>query len=163
MSIVYFFFFWDRVSLGSFGWFGTHSVDQAGLELRNPPTSAYWALGLKVSSTTAWLPCSPFKCQNKCSFGDQHILMWESWVQSENETERHIHILGTFGRAVSALTCWALTSPKFFLKINKRHHLAFTCQKTVINKDNFYYLLWPINRKKKIWTKRAIKGLERCM
>jgi hypothetical protein len=39
----FFFFFWvlrDRVSLCSPGYPGTHSVDQAGLELRNLPASA---------------------------------------------------------------------------------------------------------------------------
>jgi hypothetical protein len=43
------------------GWFfsrqdfsGTHSVDQAGLELREPPASASQLLGLKVCATT---PC----------------------------------------------------------------------------------------------------------
>jgi hypothetical protein len=35
-----FFVFWYRVSLFSSGCPGTHSVDQAGLELRNPPASA---------------------------------------------------------------------------------------------------------------------------
>jgi hypothetical protein len=35
-----FFFFRDRVSLCSPGCPETHSVDQAGLELRNPPASA---------------------------------------------------------------------------------------------------------------------------
>jgi hypothetical protein len=34
----------------------THSVDQAGLELRNPPASAFQVLGLKVCATTAWFP-----------------------------------------------------------------------------------------------------------
>jgi hypothetical protein len=33
---------------------GTHSVDQAGLELRNLPASASQVLGLKVCTTTAW-------------------------------------------------------------------------------------------------------------
>jgi hypothetical protein len=33
-------FFWGRVSLYSPGCPGTHSVDQAGLKLRNPPASA---------------------------------------------------------------------------------------------------------------------------
>jgi hypothetical protein len=33
---------------------GTHFVDQAGLELRNPPASASGVLGLKVCATT---PC----------------------------------------------------------------------------------------------------------
>jgi hypothetical protein len=43
--------FRDRVSLYSPGCPGTHSVDQAGLELRNPPASASQVLGLKGSST----------------------------------------------------------------------------------------------------------------
>jgi hypothetical protein len=48
----FFFFFRDRVSLCSPGYPGTHSVDQAGLELRNPPASASRVLGLKVCATT---------------------------------------------------------------------------------------------------------------
>jgi hypothetical protein len=47
------FVFRDRVSLCSPGFPGTHSVDQAGLELRNPPVSASQMLGLKASDTTA--------------------------------------------------------------------------------------------------------------
>jgi hypothetical protein len=47
--------FRDRVSLCSPGCPGTHSVDQAGLELRNPPASASRVLGLKVCATTAQL------------------------------------------------------------------------------------------------------------
>ena len=42
-----FFLFWDRVSLCSPGCPGTHFVDQAGLELRNPPAFASRVLGLK--------------------------------------------------------------------------------------------------------------------
>jgi hypothetical protein len=38
-------FFWDRVSLNSCDHPGTHYVDQAGLELRNPPASASQVLG----------------------------------------------------------------------------------------------------------------------
>jgi hypothetical protein len=45
-------FFQDRVSLYSPGCPGTHFVDQAGLELRNPPASASWVLGLKECATT---------------------------------------------------------------------------------------------------------------
>jgi hypothetical protein len=45
-------FFQDRVSLYSPGCPGTHFVDQAGLELRNPPASASQVLGIKVSATT---------------------------------------------------------------------------------------------------------------
>jgi hypothetical protein len=48
--------FRDRVSLCSPGCPGTHSVDQAGLKLRNPPASAFQVLGLKVCATTArWI------------------------------------------------------------------------------------------------------------
>jgi hypothetical protein len=43
------FCFRDRVSLWSPG---THSVDQAGLELRNPRASASQVLGLKACATT---------------------------------------------------------------------------------------------------------------
>jgi hypothetical protein len=43
----------DRVSLYSSGCPGTHSVDQAGLELRNPPAPASEVLGLKACATTA--------------------------------------------------------------------------------------------------------------
>jgi hypothetical protein len=44
--------FQDRVSLCSPGCPGTHSVDQAGLELRNLPASASRVLGLKACATT---------------------------------------------------------------------------------------------------------------
>jgi hypothetical protein len=50
---VFVFVFRDRVSLYSPGCPGTHSVDQAGLELRNLPASQ--VLGLKVCTTTACL------------------------------------------------------------------------------------------------------------
>jgi hypothetical protein len=50
--------FQDRVSLYSPGCPGTHFVDQAGLELRNPPASASQVLGLKVCATTAPLSLS---------------------------------------------------------------------------------------------------------
>jgi hypothetical protein len=49
---VYFLFFRDRVSLCSPGCPGTHFVDQAGLELRNPPASVSRVLGLKACATT---------------------------------------------------------------------------------------------------------------
>jgi hypothetical protein len=44
--------FRDRVSLYNPGCPGTHFVDQAGLELRNPPVSASRVLGLKACATT---------------------------------------------------------------------------------------------------------------
>jgi hypothetical protein len=48
----FFLVFRDGVSLCSPGCPGTHFVDQAGLELRNPPASASLVLGLKVYATT---------------------------------------------------------------------------------------------------------------
>jgi hypothetical protein len=53
--VVVVWFFQDRVSLCSPGCPGTHSVDQAGLELRNPPASASQVLGLKACATTTQL------------------------------------------------------------------------------------------------------------
>ena len=47
------FFFRDRVSLCSPGCPGTHSVDQAGLELRNLPASASQVLEIKACNTTS--------------------------------------------------------------------------------------------------------------
>ena len=44
------FVFRDRVSLYSPGCPGTLSVDQAGLELRNPPASASQVLGLQAQA-----------------------------------------------------------------------------------------------------------------
>ena len=48
-----YYFFGDRVSLYSPGRPGTYPVDQAGLELRDPPASASQVLGLKACTTTA--------------------------------------------------------------------------------------------------------------
>jgi hypothetical protein len=48
-------------SLCSPGCPGTHSVDQAGLELRNLPASASQVLGLKACATTARLIYLLFK------------------------------------------------------------------------------------------------------
>jgi hypothetical protein len=44
--------FQNRVSLYSLGCPGTHSVDQAGLKLRNSPASTSRVLGLKACTTT---------------------------------------------------------------------------------------------------------------
>ena len=49
-----FIYFEDRVHLCSPGCPGTHSLDQAGLDLRNLPASTCQALGLKVCATTGW-------------------------------------------------------------------------------------------------------------
>jgi hypothetical protein len=64
------FVFRNRVSLYSPGCPGTHFVDQAGLELRNPPASASWELGLKTCATTpGWK-----------EFLDWHLLTGHSYV-----------------------------------------------------------------------------------
>ena len=57
-----FLIFWDRVSLYSPGCPGTYSVDQSGLELRNPPASASQVLGLKACTTTTRLHQLFFYC-----------------------------------------------------------------------------------------------------
>jgi hypothetical protein len=44
--------FFQAGFLCSLGYHGTHSVDQAGLKLRNPSASASQVLGLKVCATT---------------------------------------------------------------------------------------------------------------
>jgi hypothetical protein len=44
----------DRVSLCILGCSGTHSIDQAGLDLRDSPASASPVLGLKACTTTTW-------------------------------------------------------------------------------------------------------------
>jgi hypothetical protein len=46
--------FRGKVFLNGPGCPGTHSVDQADLELRNLPASASQLLGLKACGTTAW-------------------------------------------------------------------------------------------------------------
>ena len=51
------FVFRDRVSLCSPSYPGTHSVGQAGLELRNLSASASQVLGLKACTT---MPCSTY-------------------------------------------------------------------------------------------------------
>jgi hypothetical protein len=48
----WFFFEIGFLSLCSPGCSGTHSVDKAGLKLRNPPASASQVLGLKACATT---------------------------------------------------------------------------------------------------------------
>jgi hypothetical protein len=57
-----FLFFQDKISLCSLGCPGTHFVDQAGLELRNPPASASRVLGSKACATT---PRYKMKFKNK--------------------------------------------------------------------------------------------------
>ena len=62
MTLKHYFFEFSRLgfSMSIPGCPGTHSVYQAGLELRNPPASASQVLGLKVCDITARLILSTF-------------------------------------------------------------------------------------------------------
>jgi hypothetical protein len=62
-------FFQDRASLCSSGCPETHSVDQAGLELRNPPAPAFQVLGLKACATTACLNLHFLRCGQNPELG----------------------------------------------------------------------------------------------
>jgi hypothetical protein len=68
LFFVFVLFFRDRVSLCSPGCPGTPSVDQAGLELRNPPASAFQVLGLKACATTARLEIVSYNAHVMCGF-----------------------------------------------------------------------------------------------
>jgi hypothetical protein len=78
--------FRDRISLCSPGCPGTHSVDQAGLELRNPPASASQVLGLKACATTAWLYlfvdfiCLSVRGSRVYTGGHGHFCLCTTWV-----------------------------------------------------------------------------------
>jgi hypothetical protein len=79
LSDIFFFFgFLRQCSLYSPGYPGTHSVDQAGLELRNPLASVSPVLGLKVCATTPSFHSSLFVnvyC-NDLFLG----LVWSLWL-----------------------------------------------------------------------------------
>jgi hypothetical protein len=59
-KVLFFFFSQDTVFLCSPGCPRIHSIDQAGLKLRDLPASASQVLGLNACATTAWLE-RPFK------------------------------------------------------------------------------------------------------
>jgi hypothetical protein len=74
--------FRDRVSLRSPGCPGTHFVDQAGLELRNPPASASPVLRLKACATTPSLCPSLLMAYGSLSTGK-----FQSSVYTPNVTD----------------------------------------------------------------------------
>jgi hypothetical protein len=96
--VLFFVLFWDRISLYSPGCPGTHSVDQAGLELRNLPASAFQVLGLKV-------------CTNMPSWHNLLILVFrkQRWRQRSRERKRG----GCRGRQISVSSIIAWSIPYF--------------------------------------------------
>jgi hypothetical protein len=111
LGISFSFFFWDRVSLYSPGCPGTHSVDQASLEVRNPPTSASRVLGLKVCATTAQ-PVGNFLPVGTSSRADQPWhgnSMLSSWSGGSLVTQLHENDGG--GAWGGQLRRWESNSP----------------------------------------------------
>jgi hypothetical protein len=86
------FFFFFSVYLFSLGCPGTHSVDQAGLKLRNPPASASQVLGLKVCATTARFCHFVFKihlfCADECFC--MYVYLWTTYMLA-TQKEDQIH------------------------------------------------------------------------
>jgi hypothetical protein len=70
--------FWDRISLYSPGHPGTHCIDQAVLELRDPPVSVSWLLELNAC-TAAWQYLLFYYCVKSCL----HV-MWCAVLQGRN-------------------------------------------------------------------------------
>jgi hypothetical protein len=106
-------FFRDRVSLCSPGCPGTHFVDQADLELRNPPASASQVLGLKALATTTQLffflrfiyfyICELLSSDTpEEGIGSHYRWLWATmWLLGIE--------LRTSGRTASALNLWAIS------------------------------------------------------
>jgi hypothetical protein len=93
---VFVFVFENRVSHCSPGCPGTHSVDQAGLKLRNPPVSASQVLGLKTCTTTDWPKATLIKENMQlglaCSFrGLVHYK--HGWMQADTVLEKELRVL----------------------------------------------------------------------
>jgi hypothetical protein len=95
--------FQDRVSLYSPGCPGTHSVDQAGLKLRNPPVSASQVLGLKACATMPG--SSPPLLKNKTK---QNKTKQNKTKQNKIKRTRTFTSLGEFYKQQSIST----TKPK---------------------------------------------------
>jgi hypothetical protein len=90
------------VSLCSPGCPGTHSVDQAGLELRNPPASASRVLGLK-----AWPPLLGL------------IYLYFISVQFVSRVQEQ--------KMLSLSLCPCLVSLLFFIVVESGHLNIFKC------------------------------------
>jgi hypothetical protein len=111
--------FWDRVSLYSSGCSGTHSVDQTGPELRNPPASASRVLGLKAWATTAQQNTVFLKGKVKLiifshvGLATQYYMLW--WLNPGPPAQIHCsksritYLLSLFrAHDVPNIVCWGM-------------------------------------------------------
>ena len=92
-------YFWNRVSLYRSGCSG--SVDQPGLELRDPPASSSWVPRLKLCATTCWkestLISRLFIHLNEVNknIPPNNILLWPLYNLPKTENNKFFCILGT--------------------------------------------------------------------
>ena len=112
--------FWDRYSLYSPGCPGTHSVDHAGLEIRNLLASASQVLGLKACATTAQL---------KQPYSELHFNFWCH--------ELHRPILYFHSMRNELVFGWDYTMYHFVLnKNNKKEYIGI----------NLFFFLFGLSR-----------------
>jgi hypothetical protein len=86
---------------------GTHFVDQAGLELRNPPASASRVLGLKACSTT---PGSLLSLKHNQRHLIPTWLLFLSWVIIRVGHQLTAHTSGEDRNVVSGCNGWWQTA-----------------------------------------------------
>lgn len=88
--VFWFFVFGDRVSQHSLGWLGSHHIDQAGLQFRNPSASASQTLGLveTVKGLVGIVSC-------KCDF--KHPVYLASAPRRDLFHEQVTHAIPRFG------------------------------------------------------------------
>jgi hypothetical protein len=87
---IYLLVFRDRVSLCSLGCLGTHSGDQAGLELRNLPASASQVLGLKVFTTMPSLLLLLLLFETRFLCVALAVLELTPWARLASNSEIHL-------------------------------------------------------------------------
>jgi hypothetical protein len=98
-------FFRDRVSLYSPGCPGTHFVDQAGLELRNPLASASRVLRLKACATTPGMTPQflTYKSLDSLTRVSQAVFAGIAQPSDMHSAKGPCHVVCSEGRLQSAL------------------------------------------------------------
>jgi hypothetical protein len=89
----------------------SHSVDQAGLELRNPPASVSQVLGLKASTTTAQPLTYPYQCKiltSEISRKSHIFSIWGSFQCRRGPTCRNNKLLISY--ALTYLLSYLVTN-----------------------------------------------------